>query len=142
MNPDGDSVAAAERLAEAFKEVSGQVETLTRRLAADEARNRWWRAALAVLAVAVVASGIAIALIQVHNADVQARIADTVASAARAGERERCENTNRARAEQVRLWDRVLPAVVDHSGTAAGRAAVARLREQVAADFAPESCFS
>lgn len=53
---------------------------------------------------------------------------------------QRCQASNEARSEQIALWNRALPFIVNQGHTAAGQKTVATLEQQAHTAFAPKSC--
>jgi len=124
LNPErqaGNHASAARELAKALEGVSARLDAIDMEEAALARRGRLtWRLTWALFSVVVL----------------------VVALLAYGGNVAQCRSSDRVRAEQTALWERTLPHIVNNAGTPAGKAALAKLRRQVAADFAPRDCYA
>jgi hypothetical protein len=134
---DADALAAARGLTGALEGMTGQLAGLT----AYGKRNRRmiWGLIISITLDLILTAFVAVTAIQAHDANNSAKTARAVAVAAAQNNRNLCESSNIARAQQVELWTYLFD-LAGPPKTAQGAKLTAEFKHHLQVVFAPRDC--
>lgn len=135
---DSEALATAKGLTDALDGMTGQL----RSLAAYGKKNRRmiWGLIISITLDLILTAFVAVTAIQAHDANTSAKAARAVAVVAAQNNRNLCESSNIARAQQIDLWNFAIGLGKGKPQTAQQKENTAKFETHLHVLFAPRNC--